>query len=359
MKCARLDKQSKLVSFLLYSRKLSYVWFAFGVALMATFFFLVFLHIFYTPLPSKKSPLIIYSNQLNTSLRHLVIHSLKQTTSHIHLHTYALSDEAVIKTLLDKSSSLKTLQVLSDTKTIYPQHKPLTEKLNWKGVPSSGLMHEKILVLDQELVFLGTANMTYESLSMHDNVILGFHHKELASFLIDYTENIEKIKKHKNLTSQTFSIGKQKLSLWLLPFKGSSPLSHLEELISSATSSIDIAMFTLTHPSLLNHLVQAKKRGVKVRVFLDATSGKGASQKAALFLKEAGVPIYLSQGLQLLHHKMMIIDNSSFVLGSANWTKAAFTKNHDFYLTLSPLTKNQYRSIKSIFKNIAKQTKKL
>ena len=92
---------------------------------------------------------------------------------------------------------------------------------------------------------------------------------------------------------------------------------------------------------------------------LDSTTGKGASSKSATLLSNAQIPLYLSEGLQLLHHKMMLIDGSHFILGSANWTQAAFKKNHDFYLTLFPLTPSQYKAIKSIFKNISLQSKKL
>ena len=117
-------------------------------------------------------------------------------------------------------------------------------------------------------------------------------------------------------------------------------------------------MFTLTHQELLNAIISAHQRGVKVKVFLDSTSAKGASLKASMELTAANIPLYLSEGLQLLHHKMMLIDNECFVLGSANWTKAAFKKNHDFYLVLSPLHLNQIKVIHSIFQKIALEAKK-
>ena len=45
--------------------------------------------------------------------------------------------------------------------------------------------------------------------------------------------------------------------------------------------------------------------------------------------------------LQLLHHKFILIDDQTLLVGSANWTKAAFYKNSDCFLILHNLTDDQ------------------
>lgn len=326
------------------------------VVLMATFLFSVVSGFLWIPLPSLTQPIIVYSNHLNTPLRHLVMRALKGAASSITLHTYALTDEAVIETLLTKKNAFIDVEVITDAKTT-PSIFPLVqEPLKWKKVKSSGLMHEKILVLDGTTVFLGTANMTYESLSMHDNLMIGFHNQKLANYLTEYTQEIDQKKKQKNNTHHTFSIGNQLLELWLLPYKGNAPIERLKELIQNASHSIYIAMFTLTHEEILRELSIAHHKGIAIKVFLDNTSANGASAKALHTLLQEGIPVYLSNGLQLLHHKMMFIDNTCFVLGSANWTKAAFKKNHDFYITLSPLHPQQTKTLQTIFKKITQES---
>ena len=41
-------------------------------------------------------------------------------------------------------------------------------------IRGDGLMHHKIMILDEEVVFLGSTNMTVSSLRMHDNLVIGF-----------------------------------------------------------------------------------------------------------------------------------------------------------------------------------------
>lgn len=342
------------------NKKLSIFLFTISSLSLVVFFGFVLSYFLHTPLPSSENKIIFYSNQLHSPLRHLVIRSLESALSMIKIHTYALTDEAVIATLIEKRKTTPDVEIITDSKTISSSHTHLQQALCWKGIKSSGLMHEKILILDKTTVFLGTANMTYESLSMHDNLILGFYDPNLATYLTTYTEEIDQKKKNKNISCQYFLIDDQKLELWLLPYKGSAPLDHLRNLINQANRCLSIAMFTLTHNDLIDTIIEAHQRGVKVKIFLDATSAKGASVKAVARFAQAKIPIYLSEGLQLLHHKMMLVDDRYFILGSANWTKAAFKKNHDFYLVLSPLRSHQTKVIRSIFHKISLEaTKKI
>lgn len=261
-----------------------------------------------------------------------------------------------METLLSKYSSLDSMQIVTDSKTLPPYFAALEKQLHWTPIKSSGLMHAKILSIDDTTVFLGTANMTYESLTMHDNIVLGIYHPPLATYLREYTHELVHNKRLKNNAHTSFDLHGQLLELWLLPYLGDAPLNKLKNMLQNATSSIDIAMFTLTHPTLLEELTKAHHRGVNVRVFLDHTSASGASAPALALLKHENIPIYLSTGVQLLHHKLMLVDGESFVLGSTNWTKAAFKKNYDFYIVLSHLTGNQRKQLQTMFARIARES---
>ena len=75
-------------------------------------------------------------------------------------------------------------------------------------------MHEKILVIDGKTTYLGTANLSYESLNRHDNMIVGFYSEELSSHIIDHYQNrLNKVK----TTHKSFNINNQEIDLWFLP----------------------------------------------------------------------------------------------------------------------------------------------
>jgi phosphatidylserine/phosphatidylglycerophosphate/cardiolipin synthase-like enzyme len=129
-------------------------------------------------------------------------------------------------------------------------------------------------------------------------------------------------------------------------------LDDLTDQLKHAQESIFVAMFTLTHPVLLQALVDAQNRGVRVTVALDHYAARGASRKATKFLQEHKIPVIFSQGLQLLHHKWAYIDRSQVILGSTNWTKAAFTKNQDCLVFLKSLTPKQQKLFDNLSRTI-------
>jgi cardiolipin synthase A/B len=212
-------------------------------------------------------------------------------------------------------------------------------------IQQSGLMHQKILILDRELVFLGSANMTASSLRMHDNLVVGVRSPALAQFLLahpPYTPGYLRT-----------MIGGQELELWLLPDPRGNIVGELRRLIRNASRSVKIALFTFTHPALCEELIAAKRRGIAVTLVVDSHSGLGASAKAVEQLRMGGVPVFLSQGLQLLHHKFLLVDDQMLVCGSANWTKAALTKNSDCILILHQLTQEQKQFMKRLWNKIS------
>jgi phosphatidylserine/phosphatidylglycerophosphate/cardiolipin synthase-like enzyme len=153
---------------------------------------------------------------------------------------------------------------------------------------SKGLMHRKIIVLDQVQVFLGTANLTTTSLKHHSNLLLGIYSPLLGQFLSE-----------KKGTYLSFSIEGQPAKLWLLPDEKQSALKQLLMTIDDAQTSIRLAMYTLTHPLIADALIRAKERGVDVKVALDLYTAKGASRNVVTQLERAEIPILLSRGQEL------------------------------------------------------------
>ena len=200
-------------------------------------------------------------------------------------------------------------------------------------------MHRKIVILDESTVFIGSANMTTSSLQLHDNLTLGMYDPKMAQFLKSPTEK-----------TYAFETG----LLWLLPDPHA--LTHITGKIDAAQSTIFIAMFTLTQIDLINALIRAKTRGVDVKLAIDRYTARGASKKALQKLSSAGIEIFLSSGLPLLHHKWAYIDQEELILGSTNWTEAAFQKNDDILLFLKPLSPQIKSQIESIASALHKES---
>jgi cardiolipin synthase len=299
------------------------------------FFFLLTLGIKNPTLPSEKTPIIFYSNQTGDDLKRVFLRSIQKTKKDLLLQIYGLTDPDIIK-------ALKLTQARK--KIFYdPSGSPLLRKNIPSAIPIHirGLMHKKILIVDKKTVFIGTANLTPTSLCMHDNVVIGLESTELAHFL-----------EHSLEAQFAFEIKNRKVEFWHLPDFQNRCIKRVLELINQAEKSIQVALFTFTHPKLLQALIDAKNRGVRVEVALDFYSARGSSKKAAALLKKENIPVLISQGGKLLHHKWALIDKKTLLVGSANWTTSAFAKNEDCILILEALEPKEKKHFKEIWKDI-------
>lgn len=118
----------------------------------------------------------------------------------------------------------------------------------------------------------------------------------------------------------------ERLSIYFSPNGGAAEAVVAE--IEKTTSTLDIAAYTITHPEISKAIIHAHDRGVKVRVILDPTLAT-ANYSAATPLENAGIPVSIERGSGLLHHKLAIIDGSTVITGSMNWSRAGDESNSE------------------------------
>lgn len=299
-------------------------------------------------LPLAGEPPQFYSNHSQPGLRATLVHAIQKAERSIHLVMFGLSDPAILHAL--GQAEVKTTVHFDPTGTPHLWH-ALPKATLHPTHGKKGLMHQKICILDQETVFLGSANMTTPSLLMHDNLVIGFKDKGVAQFLTQNTP-------HTTAHYRT-SVGGQDVEIWLLPDPQGDALHQLKKAIRQARRSLRIALFTFTYPPLLEEVIEAHKRGVEVTVLLDFHSALGASRNAVEQLKQAGVPLLVSKGLQLLHHKFIWLDGETLFTGSANWTKAAFYRNQDCSIALHHLTEEQHHFLRKLWRRMESEGKRL
>jgi cardiolipin synthase len=98
--------------------------------------------------------------------------------------------------------------------------------------------------------------------------------------------------------------------------------------LAGARRFVFIEMYVLTDHQALEDLVAAARRGVAVFVLLDP--GQDLNQAALVRIRAGGgaARFYRSSG-EKLHAKAMVVDGAEIIVGSANWTRSGFTRNHE------------------------------
>lgn len=327
---------------------------AFCTALAGMFVFLLLWvgqATFTTPLPKTENPLIFYSTENLDDLQLVHSRAILSAKKSILLVIYSLNDPKVIHALRKKAFENIPVTVICDAEASQGVEKRLGPKVETIFRKGHGLMHRKILVIDQQKVWLGSANMTTTSLKMHGNLVIGLDNPELANAIDKQAKTMSKTGQiHKQLV-ESFTSGEQRGEIYFLP-ENPVALKKLRNLIQTAQKTIKVAMFTWTRHDLADDIIQASKRGVITEIAIDRSAAESAGSEIVKKLSENGIAVRLSQGEALLHHKMMVVDDSILVNGSANWTKSAFDRNEDCFIVLYDLSQEQQNYLKSLWKEI-------
>jgi phosphatidylserine/phosphatidylglycerophosphate/cardiolipin synthase-like enzyme len=99
--------------------------------------------------------------------------------------------------------------------------------------------------------------------------------------------------------------------------------------INTAQKSLNIAIYSLTKDNIADALIDAKKKGIDIKVITDKQESSTKGQKAILDkIKSNGIPVKINSHTGLMHLKLTIVDDKIVCGGSYNYTANA-TKNND------------------------------
>jgi phosphatidylserine/phosphatidylglycerophosphate/cardiolipin synthase-like enzyme len=111
---------------------------------------------------------------------------------------------------------------------------------------------------------------------------------------------------------------------------GFSPDGGAEQLvvrvIEEARHEILVAAYSFTDKRIARALVDASRRGVRVRAILDK-SQRSEHYTAATFLANEGIPVRIDSRHAIFHDKYIICDGRTVETGSFNYTNSAATHN--------------------------------
>ena len=103
------------------------------------------------------------------------------------------------------------------------------------------------------------------------------------------------------------------------------------DLFDQAKSTIHVAIYSLTEPNIVDAMIRANSRGVKVEIVADATESKSVTQARMIKkLTQSGVNVRVAiRQKSLMHNKVAIFDNQTICTGSFNWTVNAEKNNNE------------------------------
>lgn len=214
------------------------------------------------------------------------------------------------------------------------------------GNEAGKLMHNKFVIFDKRIVFTGSMNFSKTGLSDYDgNDVVIISSAEIANlYELEFEQMLNgkfHLSKNRHDVSNRFILGNSEVEVYFSPQYKS--CLRIVEIINSAKKYIYIPAFLITHKDIADALVNAKKRGVDIKIILDGNSS-GTRNTKHQYLRENGILLKFENYAGKLHSKTMIIDDSYLIMGSMNFSNSGENKNDENLLIIkNPELVKNYR----------------
>ena len=202
-----------------------------------------------------------------------------------------------------------------------------------KGQPTNTnkLMHNKFMIVDSKTVYTGSMNFSHTGLSDYNaNTVIIINSSEVADLYKHEFEQMLSGKFHNEKIplkmQNTFDVSGSKISVYFSPYDKTS--KYIIPLINSAKEYIYLPTFLITHSNISDALINAKRRGVDIKIIIDAGNTSTLHSKLDI-LRKAGVQVKTEIFAGKMHSKTMIIDNKYIIAGSMNFSNSGENKNDE------------------------------
>ena len=108
--------------------------------------------------------------------------------------------------------------------------------------------------------------------------------------------------------------------------------------LDQVQATLDVAAYEFNSPALTAAVLDAKARGVRVRVVTDDDDGLGDDETTLTQFLAAKIPVVTDERSALMHNKFMILDSAVVITGSWNYTVNDTYRNNNNALVLRSQT---------------------
>ncbi|MEZ4517305.1 MAG: phospholipase D-like domain-containing protein [Chloroflexota bacterium] len=200
----------------------------------------------------------------------------------------------------------------------------------------SALMHDKFIIIDNEIFITGSTNLTVNDIYENNNNIVAGYVPEVAAI---YEREFEEMWNGEFGPKSPSQSGQAVLDAYGQPFvvmfaPEDEPFDTLVRLVSAAESSIRFMAFSFTNDDLGLAILERAQAGVDVKgIFEVRGSETDYAELPRLYC--AGIPVRQDGNPQTFHHKVVIVDNYVVITGSMNFSDSAADDNDENIVAIS------------------------
>ena len=208
----------------------------------------------------------------------------------------------------------------------------------------SGLMHNKFIVIDSEKVWTGSWNATENGTYRNNNNLVSISSSALAE---NYTAELDEMIDRRfgpdspsntptpELTITVEAGGERQRQVYVESYFAPED-GVADEIISeieAARERIRFMAFVFTSDEIAHAMVERAEAGVVVQGVMESRHVNGQYDEYRR-LKRAAHDVLLDGNAYSMHHKVIIIDDETVILGSYNFSQSAETANDENVLII-------------------------
>ena len=199
---------------------------------------------------------------------------------------------------------------------------------------TSGLMHDKIIIVDDKVLFTGSWNLSYNDTYRNNNNLLEITDPRLIA---NYQAKFDELFINHRFGAQaevqvpypTLAIDGALVENYFAPEDG--VMSRIILDVQHASKSVHFMAYTYTDHNLARAMIDRMNAGVQVRGVIES---RDSDQGAFGDLFCAGVAVKTDGNAYNMHHKVIILDGETVITGSFNFTRSADTINDENVLII-------------------------
>lgn len=332
---------------------------------------------FLSPLKQKKP-----ENECKTGACKALLYNIDNAKESINFAIYGIDgQDKIFNALINAQKRGVKIRwvtdMTEDNKNIYPDTYDLIKKIptvrddfsfheiERKNAPKdykfpyTAIMHDKFFIFDNSRVFTGSTNISSTCLTgFNSNIAVLIDSKVVANIYKQEFNQMYKGKFHTDKqpvsNNENLKFGNNvNLSVYFSP-ANKIATTKIIPLINNAQHYVYIPAFYLTHKGITNALIEAKKRGVDIKIIVDESSLQSQYSTKEI-LKNSGVDVKVEHWAGKMHMKSLIIDDKDLVIGSMNFTNQGENRNDENTLIIENvpiLTKAYKKHFLELWKSI-------
>lgn len=285
------------------------------------------------------TPTLIYPDRRDqrpdSPLLKAVISDIGQAERTIDVAVFDIDLRELTDALLAAKKRGVTVRLVVDSENlIAPEVAEVTGQMQQAGIAITfdereAFMHNKFIVIDRRVLWLGSWNMTTNDTYRNNNNMLRLRSQLAAdSYQKEFQAMFEGLfgTRKPVLVHPAIRLDETPIDFYFSPEDGVA--QHVLAEIGRARRSIRFMAFSFTSDEIASAMVDRRRAGLSVQGVMERQNVEGTG---AVFqqLADGGVDVLEDGNCYILHHKVIIIDEQIVITGSYNFTNSAERSNDE------------------------------